>query len=176
MKHKITPYLAAAAFALGLAGCATDQTASLPRIHYPVTYSVPVGNTSVNSSYGPQAMNVSASQDVTVQPNVTLYYQVNSPINITLYIYDKLSSGERGNLLGTMQGTQFTSSTTPDSTVLEFVFTSSQTNSNGTLAFTLSDTPITPVMPATITTTVPVTQQTTTTQTTTTSSLPVQSQ
>jgi hypothetical protein len=121
-------------------------------------------------------MNVSASQNVTVQPQETLYYQVNSPIGVTLYIYDKTSSGERGSLLGTMQGTQFTSSVTPDSSVLEFVFTSSQTNSNGTLAFTLSDTPLAPVVPGTIISSGPVQQQTTTTQTTTTSTVPPQGQ
>jgi hypothetical protein len=174
MNPRIISCFAAAAFAMGIAGCTSEPTASLPRIHYPVTYNVPVGNTTVASAYGPQNLNVSATQDVTVQPNVTLYYQVNAPISVTMYVYEKGSAGQRGNLIGSMQGTSFVSSINPSDDVLEFAFAPSVTNTNGTLQFTLSDTPLQPALPSSVVTSIPVTQQTTTTRTTTTTNIPTQ--
>jgi hypothetical protein len=131
-------------------GCSSSQP-PLPTIHYPVTYQVPIGNTSAQSSAGPQSMNVSATQDVEVQAGLPLYYQVNSPVNVTVYIYEKVGAAPGGNLLGQMQimaGAPTTNQIIPRSTALEFTFTASQTNSSGTLQFTLSDQPIAPAAPA----------------------------
>jgi hypothetical protein len=139
-----------AALAALFGGCSGSQP-PLPTIHYPVTYQVPIGNTSGQSSAGAQSMNVSATQDVEVQAGLPLYYQINSPVNVTVYIYEKVGAAPGGNLLGQMQimaGAPTTNQIIPRSTALEFTFTASQPNSSGTLQFTLSDQPIAPAAPA----------------------------
>jgi hypothetical protein len=70
-----------------------------------------------------------------------------------------------------MQGMTFSSTINPSTSVLEFAFAPTLANTNGTLQFTLSDTPFQQVLPTSIVPSAPVTtQQTTTTQTTTTTS------
>jgi hypothetical protein len=127
-----------------LGGCASPQP-PLPTIHYPVTYQVPIGNTSAQASTGPQSLNINATQDVEVQPGVPLYYQISSPVAVTVYLYEKIGAAPGGNLLGQMQlpaGGPTTNQITPRTSSLEFVFSASQANSSGTLQFTLSDQPI----------------------------------
>jgi len=127
-----------------LGGCSSPQP-PLPTIHYPVTYQVPIGNTSGTASTGTQTLNVSATQDVEVQSGVPLYYQIASPVNVTVYLYEKIGVAPGGNLLGNMQimaGVPTTNQVTPRTTALEFTFSATQTNSSGTLQFTLSDQPI----------------------------------
>jgi len=133
-----------AALAALLGGCASPQP-PLPTVHYPVTYQVPIGNTSAQASAGPQSLNINATQDVEVQPGIPLYYQIVSPVNVTVYLYEKVGVAPGGNLLGNMQimaGVPTTNQLTPRTTSLEFTFSATQTNSSGTLQFTLSDQPI----------------------------------
>jgi len=159
MKTKLFATLSAVALALGLAGC--DSTTYT----YPMTYQIPIGSSQVTSAYGPQNLNVSASKDISVQPGVPLYYQVVSPISLTLYIFDKTGPGTGGPMLGQMQGENVTSSVTPSSGTLEFVFSAAQMNTGGTVQFTISDRPLAAAMNPAM---APTTTQTTTTQTTTT--------
>jgi hypothetical protein len=136
--------LGATLLLLGLfaAGCAT--TPPRPVVHYPVTYDVPVGNTQVNSSAGPQNLNVSSTQQVTADVGEPLYYQIVSPVAVTVSVYERRSTDSGRMLLKEMQGTSFTSSITPAVSALEFVFSVQESNSSGTLKFTLSDRPIAP--------------------------------
>lgn len=137
---KIAVPLACLGLALLAAGC-ESTTSPYPHITYPATYQLQVGNSQVNSSYGPQSSNVTASQRVTVEPGVPLYYQVVSPVAVTAYVYQDDSSGNH-TLIGEMQGTDFNSSITPQTQALDFAFAVSNANSSGTLQFTLSDRPI----------------------------------
>lgn len=138
---KATLALFALAAAL-LAGCSSD-IASAPRINYPVTYKVPVGNTQVRSEYGPQNMNTSANQQVAVEVGRPLYYQVISPVEVAVQINEITAQSSRRQV-GQMQGTTFTGMVTPQSPSLEFSFTAARANSGGTLEFSLSDRPLTP--------------------------------
>ena len=122
-----------------LAGCAT--TADVPRVAYPVSYNVQVGNTQVATDVGGQNLNVAATQQVEVEPGEPLYYRVSSPVDVTVSVYEVTSSGDR-SLLGQMRGTSFTTSVMPSTGTVEFSFAASQPNSSGTLQFTLSDDPI----------------------------------
>jgi hypothetical protein len=116
------------------------STPSTPHSAYPVTYNIQVDNTEV----GPQSPGVNATQDVTVASGQALYYQVISPVDVTVYFYGVEAPGQR-TFLGQMQGREFTSSITPDTNTLEFVFVATQPNSRGRLKFTLSDQSITPL-------------------------------
>jgi hypothetical protein len=131
---------------LGLfaAGCAT--TPPRPVVQYPVTYDVPVGNTQVISSGGPQNLNVSSTQQVTAEVGKPLYYQIVSPVAVTVSVYERSSAQPGRVVLREMQGTSFTSSVTPTVPALEFVFSVQESNSSGTLKFTLSDRPIAPAI------------------------------
>ena len=142
MKTKIVATLGLIALALLGAGCTTSY---LPKVNYPVTYQIQLGNTQVRSNYGPQSLNVNATQDVTVSPDQALYYQVTSPVEVVVYVYEVESGGDRA-LLGQNQGTSFTSSILPRTSTLEFVFSVAQANSSGVIQFTLSDQPIAPVV------------------------------
>jgi hypothetical protein len=73
-----------------------------------------------------------------------LYYQVVSPVDVTVYFYGMEGEGQRV-FLGQAQGRTFASSVTPNTNALEFVCVATQPNSNATLKFTLSDQPIAPV-------------------------------
>lgn len=135
----LAAYLALAG--LVLAGCAT--TPPRPRIVYPITYNIQVGNTQVTSGYGGQNLNIHATQQVAVAPGVPLYYQLASPIPVAVTVSEITTSGVRAPL-GDMRGTSFTTSIVPSTGALEFAFTPLQPNTNGTLQFTLSDRPIAP--------------------------------
>jgi hypothetical protein len=92
-----------------------------------------------------------------------MFYQVSSPVPLTLYVFDKTGPGPGGVLLNQTQGTNITASATATSNVLEFVFSTAQAYTNGTVQLTVSDRPLpataTPLGP------LPVTQSTTTTTT-----------
>ncbi|QYM78168.1 hypothetical protein K0B96_12730 [Horticoccus luteus] len=139
MKITLIRSLCAFALALVIGGCATTS------VHYPVTYQVKVGNTQVLSGYGPQNIDVNARQVISVEPGVTFYYQVVSPLNVTVYVYEQTSSGER-TLVSQMQGTAFTSSVMPKESSLEFLFSVTNANTSGSIQFTISDKPLTPVV------------------------------
>jgi hypothetical protein len=165
MNSKILACLAASAAALFLAGCNSTPT-------YPVTYNIPVGYSTVATPYGTQSINVSATHDSNVAPGVPMYYQVNSPIPVTVYVFDKTGPGPGGPLLNQTQGTNVTSSASSTSGILEFVFSIAQAYTSGTVQLTISDQPLSPSAtplgaPA------PVTQQTTTTTTGPTPVMPV---
>jgi hypothetical protein len=131
---KLIAFLAAGAAAALLAGCSTVPT-------YPMTYQIPIGFSQVASVYGIRNLNVSATHDSNVQPGIPLFYQIASPVNLTLYVFDKTGSGPGGVLLSQMQGTNITSSATATSDTLEFVFSTSQPYTGGTVQLTVSDHP-----------------------------------
>ncbi len=126
---------------LALTACVAP-TPPRPVVAYPVSYQVQIANTQVVSADGPQNLSNNATQDVTVDPGKTLYYQVVSPIDVTLSLYELPSPGMPSARIAQMQGTTFTSSITPSTSVVRFVFSASQANSSGNLRFTLSDRPI----------------------------------
>jgi hypothetical protein len=144
MKTRSTLVTCAALAVVGLfAGCATPPPPR-PVVVYPVTYDVPVGNTQVTSTAGDQNLNVSSTQQVTAEVGEPLYYQIVSPVAVNVSIYERRSAESGRLLVREMQGTAFTSSVTPSVKGLEFVFSAQQSNSSGTLKFTLSDRPIAP--------------------------------
>ena len=128
------------ALVLFVGGCATP---SPPPAAYPKTYSIQVDNTQAYSDSTPQNSNMNATQDVAVANAQRLYYQVVSPVDVTVYFYRVEGQGERV-FLGQMQGRTFASSVTPNANTLEFVFIATQPNSRATLKFTLSDQPVAP--------------------------------
>ena len=128
--------------------CAGCTTMSLPKVTYPVTYQIQLGNTQVRSDYGPQNLNVKATQDVTVSPDQPLYYQVGSPVEAVVYVYELGPQNER-TLLGQNQGTSFSAYVLPRTETLEFAFSVAQANSSGVLQFTISDQPIAAAVPPT---------------------------
>jgi hypothetical protein len=138
-----------AAALLALTGCVAP-TPPRPVVAYPVSYQVQVGNTQVSANDGPQNLNVSATQDVSVEPGKTLYYQVVSPIDVTLSLSElPLSNSTTSSRIAQMQGTTFTSSITPTTSAIRFTFAATTANSSGTLRFTLSDRPIAPAVTST---------------------------
>lgn len=139
MKTPIVSILALGLAALFAAGCTTS--APVPRVAYPVTYEVPIGNTQVTSNTGPQNLSVNATQQVDVVPGRPLYYQVIAPVEVAVAIYEGRDAVAQPPV-GQMQGTTFAGSVTPRSETLQFVFAAAQPNSRGTITFTLSDRPI----------------------------------
>jgi hypothetical protein len=133
MSSKITTCLAVACGgALLLAGCASSPD-------YPVTYQIPIGFAQTTSAYGIQNLNVSATHDSTVPAGEPMYYQINSPVPVTLYVFDKTGSGPGGALLNQMQGTNLTATATSSSGTLEFVVSAAQQYTSGTVQLTISD-------------------------------------
>jgi len=128
---------------LVLAGCD-----SVPSVNYPLTYQVPIGNSQVSNAYGPQNLNVSGVQDVPAQPGVPLYYQASAPVTLSFYAFDKTGPGPGGPILNQSQGQFFNGSVTPTSGTVEFVFSVAQTNTGGTVQFTVSNQPIPSNLPA----------------------------
>lgn len=141
MKTRFIAPIAALA-ALLLAGCET------PSVQYPITYQVPIGNSTVTSAYGPQNLNVSGVQDAPAVPGEPLFYQIVSPVNLTLYVFDKTGVNPGGPQLATAQGTFFNMSVTPTGNTVEFVFSAAQQGTGGTVQFTVSDHPIPSASPA----------------------------
>lgn len=129
--------------ALAFAGCASDVPPT-PRVQYPVTYQVPVGNTNVHSDYGPQNLSTQATQQVAVEPGRPLYYQVISPVDVAVAVSEAPDADGTRHAVSEMQGTRFTAMVTPASRTLEFSFKPVQPNTGGTVRFTLSDRPISP--------------------------------
>ena len=136
----LTACLAAGAAVAFLAGCESAPD-------YPITYQIPIGYSQVTSVYGLQNLNVSATHDSAVQPGVPMYYQIASPVNMTVYVFDKNGPGPGGVLLNQTQGTSITSMATARSDTLEFVFSASQPYTAGTVQLTISDRPLPPVAP-----------------------------
>lgn len=139
MNARIALFSLAAAL---MAGCATDTPAT-PRIKYPVTYTVQVGNTRVNSDYGPQNLSTTANQQVAVDPGSPLYYRVNAPYDVSVQVSEIPSTGSKRQV-STMQGMSFSATVTPTTPTLEFAFSPVRANTGGPLEFTLSDKPIGP--------------------------------
>jgi hypothetical protein len=155
MNLKITASLAATAAAFLLAGCNTTPEP-------PVTYQIPIGySPQVTSVFGVENLNVSATHDLDVKPGVPMYFQVASPVSMTVYVFDKTGSGPGGVLLRQLQGTNIISSATATSHTLQFVF-SAAAYTGGTVQFTVSDRPLGPPTAAMDTTLI----QSTTTSTT----------
>jgi hypothetical protein len=125
---------------LFIGGCGTP---SAPHSAYPVTYNIQVDNTPAHSDASPQDPVMSPTQAVAVASGKTLYYQVVSPVDVTVYFYGVEGEGERV-FLGQAQGRTFAESVTPNTGTLEFVFVATQPNSRATLKFTLSDQPTAP--------------------------------
>ncbi|HXA81240.1 MAG TPA: hypothetical protein VNV14_08210 [Opitutaceae bacterium] len=123
---------------LFIGGCGTP---SAPHAAYPAAYSIQVDNTPAHSDTSPQNPSLSPTQDVAVVGGQLLYYQVVSPVDVTVYFYGMEGEGQRV-FLGQAQGRTFASSVTPNTGTLEFVFVATQPNSSATLKFTLSDQPI----------------------------------
>lgn len=142
--------LAAASLAgvFALNGCVAP-TPPRPVVAYPVSYQVPVGNTQVSANTGAQNLNVTANQDIQVEPGQTVYYQVVSPVDVVVSVYELPTTTTPSARVAQMQGTTFTSSITPTASALRFSFAASQPNSSGTLRFTLSDRPIAPATTST---------------------------
>jgi hypothetical protein len=145
MKTKLYSSAFGLALALLLGGC--DSQPMVPHIAYPSSYQIQVGNSQVISAYGPQNSNVTAAQQVTVAPGVPIYYQVVSPVPVTVYVYQTDVSGSPA-LIGQMQGMTFTSSITPAVSSLTFAFAVANANSSGTLQFTINDQPMATMAPA----------------------------
>ena len=125
-----------------LAGCSAPPAEKRPVVVYPVTYDVPVGNTKVKTVTGPQDLNVSSTQQVTAEVGEALYYQIISPVPVTVSVYERTTASQARVLMREFQGTSFTDSIMPSSPNLEFVFAAQQANTGGTLKFTLSDRPL----------------------------------
>jgi hypothetical protein len=125
---------------LFIGGCGTP---SAPHSAYPVTYNIQVDNTPAHSDASPQDPVMSPTQAVAVASGKTLYYQVVSPVDVTVYFYGVEGEGERV-FLGQAQGRTFAASVTPNTGTLEFVFVATQPNSRAMLKFTLSDQPTAP--------------------------------
>ena len=129
-----------------LAGCSTPPAEQPPVVAYPITYDIPVGNTRVKASTGPQDLNVSSTQQVTVEAGEALYYQIVSPVPVTVSVYERTAANQARVLMREFQGTSFTDAIVPSNPNLEFVFAAQQANTGGTLKFTLSDRPLTPAI------------------------------
>jgi hypothetical protein len=154
---KIMACFAAIAAAFFLAGCDTAP-------NYPVTYQIPIGFSQVATVYGVQNVNVSATHDSTVVPGVPFFFQISSPVGLTLYVFDKTGTGPGGVLLSQMQGTNITSSATATSSTMEFVFSTAQAYTGGTVQLTVSDHALPPT--TTVIAMAPTSTQSTTTVTT----------
>lgn len=141
MKTKTLLFPAALALTAAFFAAGCVSTPPPPRVSYPVTYNIQVGNTQVVTGDGGQNLNVNATQQVAVQPRVPLYYRLDSPVEVALTVFEISSSGARSQI-GQMRGTSFTTSIRPVTSRLEFSFAVTQPNSGGTLKFTLSDRPI----------------------------------
>jgi hypothetical protein len=137
---------AVVAVAVGLLVGCTAPAERRPVVAYPVTYDVPVGNTRVSASTGPQNLNVSSTQQVTADVGDPLYYQVVSPVPVMVSIYERRSPSEARVLVREFQGSSFTDSLVPAARNLEFEFAAREPNSSGTLKFTLSDRPLAPAL------------------------------
>jgi hypothetical protein len=144
MKTETLARVGAAIAALFAGGCSSAPPTN--QSPYPVTYNIQVDNTQSPSDYNAQATSASATRDVAVASGQTLYYKVESPVDVTVYFYGVESPGESGRIfLAQMQGRTFVSSIMPNKGTLEFVFIATQPNSHGTVKFTLSDHPLAPL-------------------------------
>lgn len=142
MKRESLTSLGALALVFFIGGCSTPPP---PHAAYPVTYRIQVDNTEAHSDTGPQNPAMSPTQAVAVVSGQPLYYQVVSPVDVTVYFYGMEGEGARV-FLGQMQGRTFAASVTPNTNTLEFVFVATQPNSSATLKFTLSDQPAAPAV------------------------------
>jgi hypothetical protein len=122
-----------------VSGCATTNA---PRVVYPVTYQIPVGNTRVTANTGGQNLDVVARQRVEVYPGRRIYFRVVAPVDVTMRVY----TGDRASaeLVSEMRGSVFAHALLPKTSELEFTFGVSDANTSGTVQFTLSDRPLRP--------------------------------
>jgi hypothetical protein len=140
MKRENLTSLCVLMLAFFLGGCATPAP---PHAAYPVVYNILVTNTQVHADTNPPNLNMSSTQDVAVVSGQLLYYQVVSPVDVTVYFYGVEGQGERV-FLGQMEGRTFTSSVMPNTNTLEFVFVATQPDGSAAVKFTLSDQPTAP--------------------------------
>ena len=131
--------LISAAVALVFAGCASEP--EVAHVHYPVTYQVQVGNTKAVSDYGPQNLKTEATQRVTVEPGLPLYYHVESPFEVLVTVAES-PTPDMKHEVSNMSGSSFTTSITPQTPTIEVTFSAAHPNTGGILKFTLSDKPI----------------------------------
>ena len=121
------------------AGCASEPEAV--QVKYPVTYNVQVGQTKAVSDYGPQTLSNQAVQQVTVEIGRPLYYSVSSEFDVLVSVSEVPSPDERRQV-SQMQGKEFTTSITPETSTIVVTFTAAKPNTGGNVKFTLSDQPI----------------------------------
>ncbi|MCF3648950.1 hypothetical protein [Synoicihabitans lomoniglobus] len=134
---RIFTAIAAVALLWG-AGCASSS--SRPRVSYPVTYQIQVGNSQVSASGDAQNLNVIANQNAEVVPGRRLYVYIDSPVVVDFKIVE--IAGSRNRLVTKMEGTRFETSFTPRSDQARFEFSAARPNSSGLLQFTISDQPV----------------------------------
>ena len=129
-------------FTLALfAGCSSEP--AVIHIKYPITYQVQVGETKAVSDYGPQSLSNQAVQQLTVEVGRPLYYRVDSSFEVLVTVAE-VPSPDMRHQVSQMQGANFTTSITPQSSNLVVTFSAAKPNTGGTVKFTLSDEPFSP--------------------------------
>lgn len=139
--------IAAAVLAFALTGCASwswHNEPPLAVVHFPVSYQVPLGGPAVPHVGNPR-LDITATQDVAVSPSKPLYIAIESPVSLTVYIYERVGAAPNANLLATVDvpARQVVKKRLiPPTSSLEFLFASPGSDVAGTLQFTLSDEPL----------------------------------
>lgn len=113
-------------------------------VHYPVTYQVPVGGSAVPHVGNPH-LDVSATQDVAVQPGKPLYCEIESPVPLTVYLYERVGAAPNANLLTHVEvpaNQRVKERFIPPTSSVEFLFADQNPGVSGILQFTLSDEPL----------------------------------
>jgi hypothetical protein len=96
------------------AGCAS--TTPPPRLAQPAAYEL---DFPVAAAGGESTRGLEVTQTVTVPARELLYYRVDSPVEVTVSVYEGNSARGR-TLLGQMRGNRFTTSVMPTTTRVEF--------------------------------------------------------
>ncbi len=120
-------------------GCATSS--HVPRVNYPVTYQIDVGNTNLSAEGDRQDLNVVATQRLEVTPGDRIHFAVDSPVIVDVSIYEADDRGSR-QILWHHEGTVLASTILPRTRALLVEFSAARSNSSGRLSFTVSDRPI----------------------------------
>lgn len=129
-------WLAVAALATG---CASTPP-SPPRLAMPSVYQIklpaaaPAGATPDSTK--------ELTQAVRVPPHELLYYRVDSPVDVTVSVFEVRRDATR-TLLGQMRGTSFTTSVMPTTPDVEFAFTPAPAKGEGAVHFAVANAPIT---------------------------------
>jgi hypothetical protein len=118
------------------AGCASMPPP--PRLAQPAAYELdfPVAAAGVESARG-----LEVTQTVTVPARELLYYRVDSPVEVTVSVYE--GNPARGRtLLGQMRGNRFTTSVMPSTTQVEFHVSTTPPLPNLPVRLHVANTPI----------------------------------